>query len=110
LLDDSIVVFKARMTPSLVDEFRLTVSSGSATGTRIWSYDPGGSLWTAALGDVQRLPNADTLIDYSLGGEMREISPAGDVVQTIQVSSQSGTKGQFGYADFRPTLYGPPLR
>ena len=50
------------------------------------------------------------LIDYALGGEMREISPDGAVVQTIQCASPAGTKHQFGYADFRDSLYGPPPR
>jgi len=40
---------------------------------------------------------------------MREISPSGQLVQTIQ-SASAGTKRPFGYADFRPTLYGPPPR
>jgi hypothetical protein len=85
-------------------------SSGSVSATRIWSYDPGNNLGSVILGDVQRLPNGDTLIDYSLATEMREISPAGEVVQTIQAFSQTGSKRQFGYADFRQSLYGPPLR
>ena len=46
----------------------------------------------------------------SLAGEMREVSPAGDVVEIIQLVSRWGNRAQVGYADFRPTLYGPPLR
>ena len=41
---------------------------------------------------------------------MRRDLPAGDVVETIEVFSYFGNRAQFGYADFRPTLYGPPLR
>ena len=41
---------------------------------------------------------------------MREISPTGQLVRTIQPFSETGTRLPFGYADFRPTLYGPPLR
>jgi hypothetical protein len=104
LLADSLVVFKARMSPSLVHEYRLTESSGSVSATLIWSYDPGSSLQTVILGDVQRLPNGNTLIVYSQANEMREVSPTGALVETIRSSSQ------FGYADFRQTLYGPPLR
>jgi hypothetical protein len=65
---------------------------------------------TVVLGDVQRLPNGNTLITYSQNGEMREISPTGQLVQTVQTFNETGTRRAFGYADFRPTLYGPPLR
>ena len=110
LLGGSIVVFRAPKTPSPVQEYRLTESAGSVSASLIWSYNPGGGLGTIILGDVQRLPNGNTLIDYSLAGEMREVSPAGEVVETIQSFSASGNRSRFGYADFRPTLYGPPLR
>ena len=50
----SILFFKARLMPSLVNEYSLTETSTALTASRIWSYDPGGDLWTAALGDVQR--------------------------------------------------------
>jgi hypothetical protein len=110
LLGNSILVFKGRMYPSLVSEYRLTESSGSVSASQVWAYNPGGDLGTPVLGDVQRLPNGNTLIDYSQGGEMREISPSGAVVEIIGFRTRSGNKGQFGYADFRETLYGPPLR
>jgi hypothetical protein len=110
LLASSLLVFRARISPSLVHEFRLTESSGSVSASLIWTYDPGGSLNTIILGDVQRLPNGDTLITYSNAGEMRVVSPSGALLETIQVISTSGNRRQFGYADFRPTLYGPPLR
>jgi hypothetical protein len=41
---------------------------------------------------------------FSTIGTIREISPSGEVVQTID------TTGCFGYSNFRETLYGPPLR
>jgi len=104
LLDDGSFLFiKARYLPS-VKEYKLTETASALTATEVWPYDQGTNLETYILGDVQRLPNGNTLIVYSTAGEMREISPAGDVVQTI-VSERS-----FGYADFRETLYGPPLR
>jgi hypothetical protein len=110
LLGGSIVVFRARRSPSLVHEFSLTETSGSVSASLIWTYNPGGSLETIILGDVQRLPNGNTLIVYSQAGEMREVSPAGEVVETIESFTSSGNRSRFGYADFRPTLYGPPLR
>jgi hypothetical protein len=111
LLDDgSFYFFKAAAFPSLVEEYGLQESASALSASKLWSYDPGNSEGTIILGDVQRLPNGDTLITYSLAGEMREISPAGAVVQTIDSLGQFASKHQFGYADFRPTLYGPPPR
>ncbi len=110
LLDHGILVFKARTMPSPVFEYSLTESAGSVTATQIWSYDPGNNLGSIILGDVQRLPNGNTLIDYSNAGEMREVSPAGAVVQTIRYTSSLTGKRQLGYADFRQSLYGPPPR
>jgi hypothetical protein len=53
------------------------------------------------LGDVQRLPNGNTLITYSTSGIIEEVTSSGDLVQTISANS-------FGYTSFRETLYGPP--
>jgi hypothetical protein len=111
LLDDgTFLVFKARAMPSIVNAYQLTETATSLSASPLWSYDPGNGLGTIILGDVQRLPNGNTLITYSLAGEMREVSPSGTVVQTIKVTRQFGNAGSFGYADFRETLYGPPLR
>jgi hypothetical protein len=87
-----------------VYEYELTETASSLSAAEIWSYDPGVFLGSTILGDVQRLPNGNTLIVYSTAAEIREVSPSGDVVQTVLCSNA------FGYADFRETLYGPPLR
>jgi len=65
LLESSIVFFKARMYPSPVFEYRLTETATSLSASQIWSYNPGGDRGTGLLGDVQRLPNGNTLITYS---------------------------------------------
>jgi len=59
---------------------------------------------SGTLGDVQRLPNGNTLITYSNSGAIIEVDPSwsSTPVQTL--------KGSFGYADWRETLYGPPPR
>jgi hypothetical protein len=66
--------------------------------------DFASSFSSGTLGDVQRLPNGNTLITYSNGGTVIEVDPSWSTtpVQTI--------KGCFGYADWRETLYGPPPR
>ncbi|HEX6272231.1 MAG TPA: aryl-sulfate sulfotransferase [Polyangiaceae bacterium] len=68
-----------------------------------WEYRPGVS--SPVLSDVQRLPNGNTLVTFSTAGQIHEVSPSGQLVVRFQSSSNS-----FGYAEFRKTLYGPPLR
>jgi hypothetical protein len=59
---------------------------------------------TGALGDVQRLPNGNILITYSMGGVIEEIDATGKLVATFRVNDPDS----FGYTEFRETLYGPP--
>jgi hypothetical protein len=76
----------------------------------IWSYSEPGA-FSMVLGDVQRLPNGNTLVVYSTTGRIHEVSPTGALVQMITVHQvESASPGTFGYANFRETLYGPPLR
>jgi hypothetical protein len=65
------------------------------------SYSPGTT--SSVLGDVQRLPNGNTLVSFSTATVIHEIDPtAKNLVQTIS--------GPGGYAEWRETLYGPPPR
>jgi hypothetical protein len=84
---------------SLAREFHLNGSS--MTATEVWSYE--SMFQSGTLGDVQRLPNGNTLIVYSNSGVIHEVDLEGNLVQQIQT-------GSLGYADHRPTLYGPPSR
>ena len=49
-----------------------------------------------------RIPGGNTLITYSNAGTIVELDPSWNEVQTLTVP--------VGYASWRPTLYGPPLR
>jgi len=72
----------------------------SGTPRLEWSYTNTGDSFV--LGDVVRLPNGNTLVNYATGSTIEEISMDQELVQTL-----SGV-GQLGYISFRPTLYGPP--
>jgi hypothetical protein len=68
-----------------------------------WSYE--SEISSMIMGDVQRLPNGNTLVTYSaasINSVIQEISPAGDVVYSL------GGGLTLGYVGFRETLYGPP--
>jgi hypothetical protein len=86
--------------PSHVLQFKLNTSgSMSATSIKDFTFD---DIFCAFLGDVQRLPNGNTLITYSTASEVLEVDPSWNTVQTLT--------GIWGYADWRETLYGPPSR
>jgi hypothetical protein len=85
---------------SLAIEVELDHDTGIAT--RVWTYD--GGLTSAVLGDVQRLPNGNTVIAYSTSGVIHQVNAAGTLVQELTWP----IGGAFGYVNHRPTLYGPP--
>ena len=85
---------------SHVFEFQIT-DSGSFGITTVKDFTS-GNYSSNSMGDVQRLPNGNTLITYSRAGVIMEVDPSWATVQTIN--------GEFGYADWRETLYGPPPR
>lgn len=85
-------------------ELKLDLSA--MTATRTWTYTPVPPLANHVLGDVQRLPNGNTVIAFSAQGIVHEVDAAGTLLQ--EISWPIG--GAFGYIHKRPTLYGPPPR
>ncbi len=81
-------------------ELGLTETASAISYTQVKDFSSGVS--SNVLGDVQRLPNGNTLVTYTTSGQMIEVDPSWNTVQTL--------KGSFGYADWRETLYGPPGR
>jgi len=73
------------------------------TATQTWSYQAVG-LNDTVLGDVQRLPNGNTMVDLSTQGSIREVDASGNLLQEIRTATN------FGYLQKRATLYGPPPR
>ena len=82
-------------------EYKLTETATTLTTSVVWSYMMTG-VQSDLLGDVQRLPNGNTLVTFSTGGFIHEVSPSGELLQTIEANT-------FGYSNFRESLYGPPL-
>jgi hypothetical protein len=108
LLDDGTFVlfsnagFGASSTPSTALEFKLAAGEVmAASKVKEWAGD--GHEHSDTLGDIQRLPNGNTLVTFSNNGVIYELDPAWHVVQTLSAPS-------FGYAEWRPSLYEPPLR
>jgi hypothetical protein len=84
---------------SAVMEYKIT-EGGTFAATKSWEYKPGTS--SNVLGDVQRLPNGNTLVTFSTASIIHEIDPQRTLIQSFN--------GPGGYAEWRPTLYGPPAR
>jgi len=88
-------------TGSAAIEVKLDLTA--MTARPIWSYQ-GPSLIDNVLGDAQRLPNGNTMVDFSTQGSIQEVDPQGRLLQEIRTTTN------FGYLQKRPTLYGPPPR
>ncbi len=102
LLDNgNLLYFTSTSVGSGVHEYRLSLESGVFTATLEWSR--AGDALSVILGDVQRLPNGNTLLTYSSSGEIHELNPAHEILRKVSIRSN-----QFGYSSFRETLYGAP--
>lgn len=89
--------------PSIGSVSDMLLDEADWTATQTWNHVGGPN---DSLGDVQRLPNGNTLIALSGYGIIREVTPAGDEVQRWYTS----VANSFGYTNWRSSLYGPPLR
>ena len=85
-------------------EMKLDLSTMIAT--RSWSYLASPTIQNSVMGDVQRLPNGNTIIAYSTAGVVEEVDANAALVQEWQWSLSA----TFGYIEKRATLYGPPPR
>lgn len=85
---------------------QIKVDPTAKTASSTWSYKGPANLQNDVMGDVQRLPNGNTIIGYSTKGAVQEVDKDGKVLSewTFPLG------GQFGYIEKRETLYGPPPR
>ena len=102
LLDNgTFVVFNNSYTAtSHVFEFKLNATPSSFAATLVKDYTGTGS--STNMGDVQRLPGGNTLVTYATDWKIVELDSSWNEVQTLST--------RVGYSNWRPTLYGPPLR
>lgn len=87
---------------SLAIEWKLDVAA--KTAMKVWTYAANPPIHVEIMGDVQRLPNGNTIVAYSTRGIVHEVAADGTLLQTL--SWPLGTS--FGFIEKRPTLYGPP--
>jgi hypothetical protein len=89
---------------SIALEFK--VEPSAKTATTIWSYKANPGIQVDILGDVQRMPNGNTIIGYSTKGMLHEVDKNGTLLEEWMWPSGA----TFGYIEKRATLYGPPLK
>ena len=75
---------------SMVYEIQLDLET--KTATKVWEYD--GGVRATVFGDVQRLPNGNTMVNYGNAGMIHEVDANGELVRSL---------------GFPRTLVGPPL-
>ncbi len=101
LEDGTFVLFNNRSTETAhVFEFQLDATPNSLSARLVEDY--AGDAASSNLGDVQRLPGGNTLVTYSSDGQIVELDPNWNEVQTFSI--------RVGYSSWRPTLYGQPER
>jgi hypothetical protein len=89
---------------SLASELALDVSGNEAS--QVWSYKASPGIQNDVMGDVQRLPNGNTIVAYSTKGVIDEVDAGGTLLQEWTWSDGP----DFGYVEKRASLYGPPPR
>jgi Arylsulfotransferase (ASST) len=107
LMPDGTFIFfnNGNMQGGMSAALQFTLNTTNWTSTKsTWEYRASG-VNSPVLSDVQRTPNGNTLVTYSTAGQIHEVSPTGALVARFQSSSNS-----FGYAEFRKSMYGAPLR
>ncbi|HET6280192.1 MAG TPA: arylsulfotransferase family protein [Polyangia bacterium] len=102
---DRILIFNngAGSAGSIAIEWKLTLT-GTKSAMRAWSYAAVPAINVQIMGDVQRLPNGNTIVAYSTRGALHEVAADGTLLQSL--SWPLG--GTFGYIEKRASLYGPP--
>lgn len=91
VLEDSVLLFDnaGAGSTSRAMEYSLDPTGASEPELR-WSYTPDPGVFTFVLGDVARLEDGDTLVDFAAGGQIDRVSPDGELRWRLQT--------QLGYA------------
>ena len=98
-----LLIFNNNSTAGMTSKaIEVQLNPGAKSAMQTWSYD--GGIANMIMGDVQRLPNGNTIVAYSTKGALHEVSSTGTKLQTWTWAA-----GQtIGYIEKRASLYGPP--
>jgi hypothetical protein len=82
--DTGIVVFDnsgAGGNASRAIEYSLDLDAGTAT--QVWDYQPVPSVYSFVLGDAHRFDDGDTLVTFSVAGQIDRVSPDGTATWSL---------------------------
>ena len=103
LLEESILVFVNGDEVDDLDSMAVEYSFDETNPIveRIWSYENDPGFFCFSLGDVQRLENSNTHINWSVQGQLDEVSPDGELLWRL--TSDLGSV--FGYSERLNSIY-----
>lgn len=101
VLDDSILIFDNDGGLSTSRAMEFSMEDGAAEWEDIWSYEPDPSIYTFVLGDVHRFDDGDTLITWSVSGQIDRVDSSG--VPNWTLNSALGYA--FGFNTVQSTPY-----
>lgn len=81
------------------------VDEDALTFRRTWSYALSPPIYVSREGDVQRLANGDTLIDWGAGAALTEVTPEGDIVWEITEGNEANGS-TFGFMELATQIGG----
>jgi len=102
LAPDRLLIFDNGQFGQSSIAYEIQLDLNNMTATRVWQYDSGNT--SNVLGDVQRLPNGNTLVSYCDSGVIHEVDANGNLLKEYGWA----IGGALGYVNLRETLYGPP--
>ena len=82
----------------------VSIDPAAKTVYQVWSYAADPPIQIDIMGDVQRLPNGNTIVAYSTSGVVHEVDANGTLLRELIWP----LRGAFGYIESRASLYGPP--
>lgn len=105
VLDDSLLVFENGRTEAQSSRaVEFTLDEETKVTQPVWAYQPEPSLYTPSLGNVRRLDNGNTIVNFSSAGRIVEVTPEGEVVWQLDGSLGAA----FGYSTWEKDLYVDP--
>ncbi|MES2638384.1 MAG: aryl-sulfate sulfotransferase [Myxococcota bacterium] len=72
-----------------------------ADGEVVWSYESEECVLVPFLGSALRLPEGNTLVDWSSAGQLDEVTPTGELLWRVSLNLGAA----FGFADRAGSLY-----
>lgn len=110
ILDGSLLVFNRGLV--IVDEevedlgpysevVEIALDVEALTASTVWRWGASREYHNNFLGDAVRLPNGNTMVDFSAYGELDQVTPEGELVLTINTDITAA----FGFIQYVESLY-----